>query len=318
MSRTPATVRPSRPPATAAGPLSTASVGSRSRARRKAPKTPQYGPPRRTWRTSRGCLRSFRMLLEGPSQACQDRHPLVRLARSKRVAGSAPKVAGDFALMQRHGSRYRSDPESSCVYSRWQSGSSDFRWHIIRGSCGRGVRVTRTPRGGHPPLVVGLSALGRARVSQEQEQGEAQGENAAYHEVAVDGVSDQKRLVHAEGLYEETSDGVKAQVQHEDVAGFQSPREAAGHPEQDQAHKHVPYSLVEEGRMERGRIGVLRRPVLRRYPYGPRQIREPSEKLLIEVVAPPTYCLAQGETRSGSVGEGERVYAPVPAEEEQA
>src|SRR5215208_672799 len=84
--------------------------------------------------------------------------------------------------------------------------------HNSRGSCGRGVRVTRTPRGGRPLLVVDLSALGRARVSQEQEQGEAQGEDAAYHEVAVDGVSDQKRLVHAEGLYEETSEGVKAHI----------------------------------------------------------------------------------------------------------
>ena len=42
------------------------------------------------------------------------------------------------------------------------------------------------------------------------------------------------------------------------------------------------------------------------------------EELLIEVVAPPAYGLAQGETRSGRVGEGERVYATVPAEEEQA
>src|SRR5215203_3566709 len=100
-------------------------------------------------------------------------------------------------------------------------------------------------------LVVDLSALGRARVSQEQEHGEAEGEDAAYQEVATDGASDQKRLVHAEALCEETSDGVKAHVQHENVAGFQSPQEAAGHPEQDQAHKQVPYSLVEEGRMER-------------------------------------------------------------------
>src|SRR5919112_5782251 len=114
----------------------------------------------------------------------------------------------------------------------WQTGSSDFRWHIIRGSCGRGVRVTRTPRGGHPPLVVGLSALGRARVSQEQEKSEAQGKDAAYHEVAANGVSDHKRLVHTEGLSEETSEGVKAHIQHEDVAGFQSLREAASDPEQ--------------------------------------------------------------------------------------
>ena len=88
--------------------------------------------------------------------------------------------------------------------------------------------------------MAALGALGRARVSREQEQGEAQGEGAAYQEVAADGVSDHKRRVHAEGLYEETSDGVKAHIQHEDVAGFQSLREAAGHPEQDQAHKHVP------------------------------------------------------------------------------
>ena len=75
--------------------------------------------------------------------------------------------------------------------------------------------------------------------------------------------------------------------------------------------------------MEGGGVGEARGPnrcdsVLRRYPYGPGQIRGPAEKLLVKVVAPPTYGLAQGETRSGRVGEGERVYATVPAKEEQA
>ena len=68
------------------------------------------------------------------------------------------------------------------------------------------LEVTRTLRGGHLPLMAALGALGRARVSQEQEQGEAEGEDAAYEEVAADGVSDQERVVHAQGLYEETSD----------------------------------------------------------------------------------------------------------------
>src|SRR5215210_8049683 len=70
--------------------------------------------------------------------------------------------------------------------------------------------------------------------------------------------------------------------------------------------------------MECGRISVLHRPVLRRDVYGPRQIRGPTEKLLIEVVSPPTYRLAKGETRGGRVGEGERANGTVPAKEEQA
>jgi hypothetical protein len=69
-------------------------------------------------------------------------------------------------------------------------------------------------------------------VSQEQEQGEAEGEGAAYQKVAADGVSDHKRRVHAESFYEESSDGVKAHTQYEDVAGFQSLREATSDPEQ--------------------------------------------------------------------------------------
>jgi hypothetical protein len=77
-------------------------------------------------------------------------------------------------------------------------------------------------------------------VSQEQEQGEAEGEDAAYEEVAADGASDHKRVVHAEGLYEETSDGVENHIHHEDVADFKSLREAAGNPEQNQADKHIP------------------------------------------------------------------------------
>jgi hypothetical protein len=96
--------------------------------------------------------------------------------------------------------------------------------------------------------VAALGALGLARVS--QEQGEADGEAAAYKKVAADGASDQERLVRADGLYEETSDGAKTNIRHEDIAGFQALREAPGHPEQYQAHKHVPSCLVEEGRME--------------------------------------------------------------------
>src|ERR671932_203362 len=55
MSRTGATARPSRPPATAAGPPSTASAGSRSTARLpRGPRTRASGPPRRTKRLASG------------------------------------------------------------------------------------------------------------------------------------------------------------------------------------------------------------------------------------------------------------------------
>jgi hypothetical protein len=52
----------------------------------------------------------------------------------------------------------------------------------------------------------------RASVSQEQKHGEAEGERAAYQEVDADGIFVQERLIHAEGLYQETTDGVKAHV----------------------------------------------------------------------------------------------------------
>jgi hypothetical protein len=160
------------------------------------------------------------------------------------------------------------------------------------------------------------SFAGRASVSQEQKHGEAEGERAAYQEVDADGIFVQERLIHAEGLYQETPDGVKAHVKQEDVAGFEPLREATGYPEQDQAHEHVPHGLIEEGRMERGRVGELHRPVLRRDVYGPRQARRPSEKLLVEVVTPPTYGLAKDEASGGRIGEGERAYAAVAAKEE--
>src|SRR5215213_2699969 len=70
--------------------------------------------------------------------------------------------------------------------------------------------------------------------------------------------------------------------------------------------------------MERGRVGELRRPVLRRDVYGPRQIGGPPEKLLVEIVAPPAYGLAEDEARGGRVGEGERAYGAVRAKKEQA
>ena len=70
--------------------------------------------------------------------------------------------------------------------------------------------------------------------------------------------------------------------------------------------------------MERGRVGELRWPVLRRDVYGPWQVRGPSEKLLIEVVAPPAYGLAEDEAGGGRVGEGEWAYGAVPAKEEHA
>ena len=89
-------------------------------------------------------------------------------------------------------------------------------------------------------------------------------------------------------------------------------------PEQDQAHEYVPERLVEEGRVERGRVGELRRPVLRRDVYCPRQIRGPSEKLLVEVVAPAAYGLAEDEAGGGGVGEGEWAYGTIPAKEEHA
>ena len=55
-----------------------------------------------------------------------------------------------------------------------------------------------------------------------------------------DGASDQECRIDAEDLHEETSGGVEHHVQHKDVAGFQPLREAAGHPEQNQAHEYVP------------------------------------------------------------------------------
>lgn len=65
--------------------------------------------------------------------------------------------------------------------------------------------------GQHPLLGTGLSTRfgsfsRRAQVSQEQEQGEAEGEGAANQEVAGDGVSDQECLIHAEGIHEKSPD----------------------------------------------------------------------------------------------------------------
>src|SRR5215204_3275313 len=158
---------------------------------------------------------------------------------------------------------------------------------------------------------------------QDQDQREAHSQDAADQEVATEGGPYDESRVDTQGFHKEAPHRVEAHVEHQDVASFQSLREAAGHPEQDQAHKQVPHRLVEKGRVEGGGVGEPRGPnrcdsVLRRYPYGPGQIRGPAEKLLVEVVAPPTYGLAQGETRSGRVGEGERVYATVPAKKEQA
>jgi hypothetical protein len=89
--------------------------------------------------------------------------------------------------IRRHVSRYCLDPVSSCVYSSWQK-DLFYQYSMAQfEAISKGVlEVTRTPRGSYPPLVVVLGALGRARVSQEQEQDEAEGEDAAYEEVAAD------------------------------------------------------------------------------------------------------------------------------------
>ena len=92
------------------------------------------------------------------------------------------------------------------------------------------LEVTRTTRGGYPPLVVGLGALGRARVSQEQEQGEAEGEDAAYEEVPTDGGPYDESLILAEGLDEETPHRIEAYVKQEHGAAFHTLAEAAGDP----------------------------------------------------------------------------------------
>src|SRR5215212_10947225 len=155
-------------------------------------------------------------------------------------------------------------------------------------------------------------------VPQEQDHGAAHSQNAAHEEVAADGAPDQEGRVHAQGFDEEAPHGVEAHVEQEDISAPEAAREAAGDPEQHQADEQVPDRLVEEGRVKGLDVGERGGSVLGCYPYGPRQVGGPSEELLVEVIAPAAYGLGEDEARRGRVGEDERAYATVPAEEEHA
>ena len=72
---------------------------------------------------------------------------------------------------------------------------------------------------------------------QDQDQGEAYSQDAADQEVATEGGPYDEGRVDTQGFHKEAPHRVEAHVEHEDVAGFQSLREAAGDQEQDQAHK---------------------------------------------------------------------------------
>src|SRR5215218_4331789 len=153
---------------------------------------------------------------------------------------------------------------------------------------------------------------------QEQDHGAAHSQKAADEEVAADGAPDQECGVHAQGFDEEAPDGVEAHVEQHYIPVPEAICEAAGDPEQRQADEQVPDRLVEEGRVKGLDVGELGGSVLGCYPYGPRQVGGPSEELLVEVVAPAAYGLGEDEARRGRIGEDERAYATVPAEEEHA
>src|SRR5215217_3088605 len=155
------------------------------------------------------------------------------------------------------------------------------------------------------------------RVSQEQDHGEAERENAAYEEVSANGSSDDESGVDAEGFYEEASEGVEAHVEHGDVAVLQTVREASGHPQEYEADDYVPDRLVQEGGVEGRGILVPDGPVLRSYVDGPGQLGGPSEELLVEVVAPAPYRLGQDQSWCDRVGEGQRADAPDPGEDQK-
>src|SRR5215207_2510056 len=111
----------------------------------------------------------------------------------------------------------------------------------------------------------------RPRVPEEQYHGEAKRQDAADEEVSPDGPADKKRGVDTEGLDEEATERVEAHIEHEDIAGLQALREAAGDPQQDQADYKVPDGLVEEGRVEGRGVRIPDWPVLGRDADGPRQ-----------------------------------------------
>src|SRR5215218_113539 len=164
--------------------------------------------------------------------------------------------------------------------------------------------------------LAGLGALAaRTGVPQEQAHSTAHSQKAADEEVAADGAPDQERRVHAQGFDEEAPDGVEAHVEQHYIPVPEAICDAAGDPEQRQADEQVPDRLVEEGRVKGLDVGELGGSVLGCYPYGPRQVGGPSEELLVEVIAPAAYGLGEDEARRGRVGEDERAYATIPAEE---
>src|SRR5215218_2660161 len=168
-----------------------------------------------------------------------------------------------------------------------------------------------------------MACSGRAVMPQDEDQGEAHSQDAADQEVATEGGPYDEGRVDAQGFHKEAPHRVEAHVEHEDVAVLEAICEASCDPQQAQSNQQVPHRLVEKGRVEGGGVGEAHGPngcdsVLRRYPYGPGQIRGPAEKLLIKVIAPASYGLAQGETRGGRVGEDQRFNATVAAKEEQA
>src|SRR5215210_2906259 len=167
--------------------------------------------------------------------------------------------------------------------------------------------------------LAGLGALAaRTGVPQEQDHGAAYSQEAAHEEVAADGVPDQEGRVNPQGFDEETPDGVEAHVEQHYVSVPEASCEAAGDPEQRKADDQVPDRFVEEGRVKGLDVGELGGSVLGCYPYGPRQVGGSSEELLVEVIAPAAYGLGENEARRGRVGEDERAYATIPAEEKHA
>ena len=74
---------------------------------------------------------------------------------------------------------------------------------------------------------------------EDQDQGKAYSQDAAYQEVPADGAYDESRI-YAKDLDEEAPHRIEAYIKQENIADSQSLGEAASDPEQDQAHKHVP------------------------------------------------------------------------------
>jgi hypothetical protein len=64
-------------------------------------------------------------------------------------------------------------------------------------------------------------------------------------------------------------------------------------------------------------VGELGGPVAQGYSDGPGQVRRLPEELLVEVVAPTSYGLAQDAPRGGRVGERQRSDSPEAGEDEK-